>query len=72
MSYPSSNSGAARAEARRPKRLTVREEAKAAILAEQLSYLLHHVGSCPEHCPDCTRLSRVEQVLLEPFDFGRH
>ena len=70
MSHPSLNSRLARAEQRHPKRLSIREEAREAILVEQLSYLLRHVGSCPEDCPDCTRLRRVEQILLQPFDFS--
>ena len=67
MSYPLLNSGAAPAETRHPKPANIREEAKGAILAEQLSYLLNHAGSCPERCPDCARLRSVEEILLRPF-----
>lgn len=70
MSYPSSKSGTSRAEVRRPKRPSIREEARGAILIEQLSYLLDHVASCAADCPDCTRLRSVERILLQPFDVG--
>ena len=57
-----------RAEARRPKRPNIREEARQAILVEQLAYLLSHTRSCrDDDCPDCARLRSVEQLLLEPF-----
>jgi hypothetical protein len=69
MSQPSLNLKPARAEKRVQKQLSIREEARAAILAEQFSYLLGHIGSCPEDCPDCARLARVETILLQPFDF---
>ena len=70
MSQPSLNSRLARGEDRGSKQQSIREEARAAILAEQFSYLLRHQGSCSEDCPDCARLRRVEQILLQPFDFG--
>lgn len=46
----------------------IREEARAAILSEQLLYLLDHTGKCPAGCPDCARMKRVEEVLLQPFN----
>lgn len=67
MTHPSSNSKAANQEARGPRLLTVREEARHAILVEQLSYLLDHAGTCSEGCPDCARLRSIEQMLLQPF-----
>ncbi len=67
MSHPSSNLGTSRAEAPRLKPQHLRKAAKNEILAEQLSYLLAHAGSCPEDCPDCARLRMVEAVLLQPF-----
>ena len=70
MSQPSLNSRPARAEDRGSTQPSIREEARAAILAEQFSYLLRHHRSCSEDCPDCARLRRVEQILLQPFDFG--
>jgi hypothetical protein len=70
MGYPLSNSKTTPAEAGRTKRLEIREVAMGAILAEQLSYLLDHVGSCLDDCPDCTRLRSVEQILLQPFTVG--
>jgi len=70
MGYLLSNSKAAPAEPTRPKGLEIGEVGIGAILAEQLSYLLGHAGSCPDDCPDCTRLRSVEQILLEPFTVG--
>jgi len=70
MGYPLSNSKTTPAEAARPKRSTISELAMGAILAEQLSYLLGHVGSCPDDCPDCIRLRSVKQILLQPFTVG--
>lgn len=67
MSHAPSNSRAITAPASRPKLRTVREEARNAILLEQLSYLLDHGGVCPDDCPDCARLRHVERLLLEPF-----
>ncbi len=67
MSYTFSNSAARAAEARRPKAANIREEAKGAILSEQLSYLLTHANCSIETCPDCARLRSVEEVLLKPF-----
>lgn len=66
MRNPLSNSKTT-AEAARPKRPTISELGRAAILAEQLSYLLSHAGSCPDGCPACIRLRSVEQILLQPF-----
>jgi hypothetical protein len=62
-----SNSGAAPMEARPLKVANIREEARAAILVEQLSYLIEHAGSCTPECADCARMRRVEEALLEPF-----
>ena len=70
MGYPLSNSKTTPTEAAHPKRLKTSEVAKGAILAEQLSYLFGHVGSCPDDCPDCTRLRSVERILLQPFTVG--
>jgi len=67
MSHPSSNLGTSRAEAPRLKPQRLGKAVKDEILAEQLSYLLAHAGSCPEDCPDCARLRMVEAVLLQPF-----
>jgi len=70
MGHALSNSKATPAEAARPKRPTIGELAMGAILAEQLSYLLGHVGSCPDDCPDCIRLGSVKHILLQPFTVG--
>jgi hypothetical protein len=67
MSQSSSLPGFSPATVRRPKVESIREEAKGAILAEQLSYLLAHGDACPEGCPDCARLRSVEEALLRPF-----
>jgi hypothetical protein len=67
MSYPLSNSKTTSVEAERRRLLKISEVAMAPILAEQLSYLVGHVGSCPDHCPDCARLRSVAQILLQPF-----
>lgn len=68
MNQAPSDPGPTIAPASRPKLRTIREEARNAILQEQLFYLLHHGGACPENCPDCARLRRAEQILLEPFE----
>jgi hypothetical protein len=41
----------------------------AAIMWEQMDYLLAHAGSstCCPNCPDCTRLEQVKRYLLQPF-----
>jgi hypothetical protein len=67
MSDLYTNSGAAPTRARSPKLTQLHEESRAAILVEQLSYLLDHEGSCPKECPDCARLRKVEEMLLRPF-----
>lgn len=67
MNQAPSDAGLTAAPANRPKPRTIREEARDAILREQLVYLLDHAGACPENCPACGRLRRVEQILLEPF-----
>ena len=67
MSYQSSNPGAAQASPGMPGGFSVRQEARGAILAEQLAYLLDHADFCPEGCPDCARLRIVEEALLLPF-----
>ena len=67
MSYQSSNPGAAQAISRAPGGFTIRQETRAAILAEQLAYLLDHADFCPEECPQCERLRAVEEALLLPF-----
>ena len=67
MSDLVSNNGAARSEARSPKAAQTHEDGRAAILSEQLEYLLMHTGSCSKGCPDCARMRRVEDVLLQPF-----
>lgn len=67
MSYAPSNSRATAAPAIGPRVRTTREEVLHAILQEQMSYLLDHAGACPDDCPDCARLRRIEEVLLEPF-----
>ena len=61
------NAGAAPSGALIPTVANIREEARAAILSEQLSYLLDHNGKCPAGCPDCARMHRVEEALLQPF-----
>jgi len=72
MGHPLSNSKTILAETARRKRLKISEVAMGPILAEQLSYLVGHVGSCPDDddCPDCTRLRSVAQILLQPFTVG--
>ena len=67
MSQHSSQSGMAPATARPPKVLPILEEARAAILAEQLAYLLDHADSCPADCPDCARMRAIEEILMRPF-----
>ncbi len=67
MSSPVSNAGAKQAEIRHSKTSRIREEAKSAIMTEQLAYLLAHGKSCKGGCPDCTRLRAVEEALLRPF-----
>lgn len=67
MSYPLSNSKTTPVEAERRRLLKISEVAMGPILAEQLSYLVGHVGSCPDLCPDCARLRSVAQILLQPF-----
>ena len=67
MGQESSTSGAAPAISPAPKRFSIRQEARAAILAEQLAYLLDHGDFCPKGCPDCERLRTVEEALLVPF-----
>ena len=67
MGYYFSNSEAAAPETRRPKVASIRQQARRAILAEQLAYLLDHASSCTGECPDCARLRSVEEVLLQPF-----
>ena len=67
MSYPFSNTAAESTETHRPDIASIREEARSAILAEQLSYLVSHRAACDGQCPDCFRLRTVEEVLLRPF-----
>ena len=67
MSDLNSNFAAAPSATLSPMVANIREEARAAILAEQLSYLLDHNGQCPAGCPDCARMKRVEEALLQPF-----
>ena len=67
MSALYTNTGAAPTPAPAPKPANIREEARAAILGEQLSYLLRHTGACGHDCADCARLRKVEEALLEPF-----
>jgi hypothetical protein len=67
MSYPFSNTAAESTETHRPKVASIREEARSAILAEQLAYLVNHRAECNGQCPDCFRLRTVEEVLLRPF-----
>jgi hypothetical protein len=44
-------------------------EAAAAIMWEQMQYLMAHAGStCHPDCPDCTRLEQVKRYLLQPFN----
>ena len=41
----------------------------AAVMWEQMEYLMAHVGpSCHPDCPDCTRLEQVRRYLLQPFN----
>lgn len=68
MNYFSGSTGAARAKARLTHVSAIREEGRAAILSEQLSYLLQHSAHCSGQCPDCARLRSVERVLLQPFE----
>lgn len=74
MSHATSNSRAVAAPASRPKLRSTREEVRNAILLEQMSYLMDHDCASPADCPDCARLLRVQEVLLEPFqvEFYRH
>jgi len=67
MNHASSNSEPKAAPAGRPKLLTIREEARNAVLLEQLSFLLEHGRSCPDGCSECARLRNVEDILLQPF-----
>lgn len=67
MSYAPSNFRTAAAPAGRPRLRSMREEARDAILQEQVSYLIDHGCDCPADCPACARLLRVQEVLLEPF-----
>ena len=40
----------------------------AAVIREQMNYLLDHVGpGCRPGCPDCLRLAHIEDWLLLPF-----
>jgi hypothetical protein len=42
----------------------------AAIMWEQMDYLLAHAGAatCHADCPDCARLEQVKRYLLQPFN----
>jgi len=41
----------------------------AAVMWEQMEYLMAHAGSsCHPDCPDCTRLEQVKHYLLQPFN----
>jgi len=42
------------------------------VLTEQLEYLLAHGGCCRSGCPDCVRLERVKDYLLQPFSRHLH
>ena len=67
MSDFCSNVGAARRQAVSPQQARIPQSDRAAILVEQLSYLLNHSSSCPKNCPDCARLRYVEEMLMRPF-----
>jgi hypothetical protein len=41
----------------------------AAVMWEQMEYLMAHAGSiCHPECPDCRRLEQVKRHLLQPFN----
>ena len=67
MSQLGSKFASAPAAARPPRMVHIREEARAAILGEQLAYLLDHADGCGEDCPECARLRKVEAILMRPF-----
>ena len=37
------------------------------ILAEQFTYLVQHPRGCALDCLECTRLKRIADILMEPF-----
>ena len=50
-----------------PKSIYLAETPLVDVLKEQLQYLVAHGNRCAPDCPDCRRLARVTQDLLQPF-----